>query len=206
MKLVTTPSIVIKLFPQVIWSFPKEKGKLFFTFDDGPNPETTPFILTLLNKYSAKATFFCVGQNVEKYKDLFELIISEGHSVGNHSFSHPQPLAVSHKKYTDDILKAASLIESPLFRPPYGRMRWNQYKTMRKNYQIVMWDISSNDYDKGTPPGKCLRNVKENAKDGSIILFHDAPHAFNNLSLVLPEVLEYFSRKNFSFAKIELSR
>jgi peptidoglycan/xylan/chitin deacetylase (PgdA/CDA1 family) len=202
MNIARTPFVIKKLFPEIIWSFPNERGKLFLSFDDGPHPDVTPFVIDQLKKYNAKATFFCLGKQVEKYPDIYQLIISEGHAVGNHTFSHFKPLRMSCKEYVYDILKAAELINSALFRPPYGKMTWKQYKAIKKDYKIVLWDIISYDFDKNTSAEKCIDNVIKNSQDGSIVVFHDALHAFKNLRFALPSVLEFFSTKNIEFDKV----
>ena len=209
MYFVKTPVLIRKSFPQMIWNIPSEKKKVYLTFDDGPIPEITPWVLNELKKHKAKATFFCVGENIEKHPEIFRQIISEGHSIGNHTFHHLNGWKTKNEKYFANIkacheIISKSAIYNPqsamkLFRPPYGRIRPSQYSFLNQQYSIVMWDVLSGDFDKNISKEKCLRNVLSKTRNGSIIVFHDSEKAFSRLEFVLPRVLEYFSGKGFSF-------
>lgn len=167
------PKIIQKLFPGVIWSIPNSENKVFLTFDDGPDPEGTPRILDILAEYDARATFFCLGRQVEKFPALFERIKKEGHEIGNHTFNHISGWTTSHKKYFADIEKANAIIGSKLFRPPYGRIKPSQIRALKEQYKIVMWDVLSGDYERNLTSEACLRNVVDKARIGSIIVMHD---------------------------------
>ncbi len=192
-------------YPKAIRHFPNEKGKLFLTFDDGPAPLVTPLILDILKNFNAKATFFCLGGKVEKYPEIFNRIIAEGHSVGNHTYNHINGLKYKFNNYCENIDKAGSLIDSDLFRPPYGKMSLAQYKFLAKKYKIILWDVVSYDYDEKTGADECVQNVIKHVKDGSIILFHDAVYAKDNVLKALPIVLEYFGKLKYSFEPISIS-
>jgi peptidoglycan/xylan/chitin deacetylase (PgdA/CDA1 family) len=192
-----TPVLIMKLFPELIWHF-SSRGKtldkfLYLTFDDGPTPEVTPWVLDCLKEYNAKATFFVLGRNVEKYPGIYQQILDGGHSVGNHTYSHLKGWKTGDSEYLDDIQLASHTVESGLFRPPYGRFRKTQIREIRKDYNIVMWDVLSQDYDQSVSPSKCLSNVTGNIRPGSIIVFHDSQKAKKNLYYALPQLLEKYS-------------
>jgi peptidoglycan-N-acetylglucosamine deacetylase len=178
-----------------------DKGKkcVYLTFDDGPVPEATEFVLETLSAYNAKATFFCIGSNVEKHPEIFNRIISEGHSVGNHSWSHLNGWQTSDKKYIEDAIRAKSVIPGPLFRPPYGRIKFSQSKELRKYFKIVMWDVLSYDYDNDTSPETCLNNILKYTRNGSLIVFHDSMKALPKLKYALPESLQKLTDQGYSF-------
>ena len=210
MRLITTPKILRLFYPSLIWEMPKGEKKIYLTFDDGPHPTITSQVLEILNKFNAKATFFCVGNNVKKYKETFELIKKEGHSVGNHTFNHEKGLITKTKDYVDSVIEADALIQSPLFRPPHGRIKFSQIKTLKKNLRnsetqqlkIVAWTVISYDWDKSLTPDDCYNNVIKNAGDGSIIVFHDSEKAVNNMIPALIKVLEYYTDKGYTFEKL----
>jgi peptidoglycan/xylan/chitin deacetylase (PgdA/CDA1 family) len=205
MLFVKTPILIMKLFPELIWHFSsreEEQGnQVYLTFDDGPTPEVTPWVLDCLREYDAKATFFCLGRNVERYPAIYKQILDDGHAVGNHTYSHLKGLKTSGAEYINDIRLASQNIDSNLFRPPYGRFRQSQSREIRKDYNIVMWDILSQDYDPAVSPQKCLANIEANIRHGSIIVFHDSVKARKNLYYALPQVLEKYSGK-YSFQPI----
>jgi peptidoglycan/xylan/chitin deacetylase (PgdA/CDA1 family) len=184
------PWIIKKMFPSLVFKFNDKEKTIYLTFDDGPIPETTPLILDILEKYNAKATFFCLGKNVEKHPELFDLIIQRGHTTGNHGYSHKNGWKTANAEYFEDIEKANKLIRSDLFRPPYGRIKPSQIKYLKKKYRIVMWDVLSGDFDYYTDSEKCYKNVINNVENGSVVVFHDSLKAKNNVLEVLPEVLE----------------
>jgi peptidoglycan/xylan/chitin deacetylase (PgdA/CDA1 family) len=189
MYLIRPPSILRKLFPGLIWTIPNDENRVFLTFDDGPDPEVTPWVLDMLGKYDAKATFFCLGRNVEKYPDLFERIKAEGHAVGNHSYSHPDGWRTKNSDYFEDIGRADSLIGSRLFRPPYGRITPFQIKELKKKYRIVMWDLLSGDFISKTTAQKCLQNSARAKEPGSILVLHDKARIREKLHVILPIIL-----------------
>lgn len=194
--------IGVFVFRSLTWYFPGKENELFLTFDDGPEPEVTTWILSLLKQYNAYATFFCVGNKVEKNPDLYKQIIDSGHSVGNHTYSHIKGWATASKNYISDVDKASQIIKSDLFRPPYGRIRPHQLKQLKKQFRIIMWDVLSKDYDQEISGEQCFHNVIDYAQSGSIIVFHDNLKSQNNLRYALPKVLDYYSTKGFIFNSI----
>jgi peptidoglycan/xylan/chitin deacetylase (PgdA/CDA1 family) len=209
------------MFPKRIWAFPFSEKQVYLTFDDGPIPEVTPWVLDILEKHQAKATFFCIGDNVRKHPELFRRIISEGHAVGNHTFHHINGWKTKPKDYLENTLKAEAEITNHiipthpkrsrrvvnhtlLFRPPYGRITSKQAKQLlKKGYHIVMWDVLSADFDRSISEEKCLQNVMKHVHPGSIIVFHDSLKAEKNLRYVLPKVLNIISEMNYDFIAIE---
>ena len=202
MRLITTPKILRMLYPSFLWEMPKGEKKLYITFDDGPHPTITPQVLEILKKFNAKATFFCIGNNVNKYKETFELVKKEGHAVGSHTFNHERGWKTKTKDYVNSVIEANALIQSPLFRPPHGRIKFSQIRNLKKDFQIVAWTVISYDWDKSLSPDDCYNNVIKNAEDGSIIVFHDSEKAVNNMIPALTKVLEYYTDKGFIFEKL----
>jgi peptidoglycan/xylan/chitin deacetylase (PgdA/CDA1 family) len=193
-----------RLYPERIWAFSRKKKAVYLTFDDGPIPEVTPWVLEELKKHKAKATFFCIGENVQKHPEIFQKIISEGHSVGNHTFNHLKGTKSETSKYIENTLLAEKLIDSKLFRPPYGKITSKQAKILqKKGFKIVMWEIISYDFDANTSEEECLQNVLKNIKPGSIVVFHDSLKAEKNLRYVLPKVLEFISAKRWESSSIQ---
>lgn len=199
MYLAKTPHYVQHLFPDCTWQIKTKRKSLYLTFDDGPVPESTPFLLETLRRYNAKATFFCVGQNIEKHRDLYASIVSEGHSIGSHTRNHVSGWTSSNLDYYKNVRSAASQINTKLFRPPYGRIRPSQIRFLSKYYKIIMWDVLSADFDQNISPEKCLQNVLTNADKGSIVVFHDSKKSIEKLKWVLPKVLDHFSEKSYTF-------
>ncbi len=181
---------------------PKGEKKLYLTFDDGPHPTITPQVLEILKNFNAKATFFCIGNNVNKYKSTFELIKKEGHAVGNHTFNHERGWRTKKQDYVNSVKEADTLIQSSLFRPPHGRIKSSQIKALKKEFKIVAWSVISYDWDKSLSPDDCFNNVIKNAADGSIIVFHDSEKAVNNMIPALTKVLEYYTDKGYTFEKL----
>jgi peptidoglycan-N-acetylglucosamine deacetylase len=201
-----TPKWVKKLFSGTIWEMPKTQKSLYLTFDDGPHPQITPFVLDELAKYNAKATFFCIGKNVVENPLIFKRVLNEGHAVGNHTYNHLDGWKTSKTAYLQNIMEAAKYINSNLFRPPYGRISSIQRRNLSKQgkpFKVVMWSILSGDFDVNITPEQCCNNVLKNAENGSVIVFHDSKKAYERLKFALPEVLKYFSEKGFQFEKIE---
>lgn len=187
------------VYPQAIWRKEKDINNIYLTFDDGPIPEITPWILDCLKEKKVKATFFCVGENVSKYPEIFQRILDEGHAVGNHTYNHLKGWATDDQKYFENIEKSNKLIQSNLFRPPYGRASKSQMKKLAKVYQIIMWDVLTGDYDKKISPEQCYKNCINYSRNGSIIVFHDNIKAIDNVQFALPRSIDYLLQKGFQF-------
>jgi peptidoglycan/xylan/chitin deacetylase (PgdA/CDA1 family) len=200
------PGWITGLFPDAIWQIPTGQKVLYLTFDDGPVPGVTPQVLDILRDLNIKATFFCVGENVFKYPDLFQQILDEGHSVGNHTFNHVRGLKCSDAYYYTNIEKANKLIGSNMFRPPHGLMKRSQYRYLVRKYKLIMWDVISCDYNPKLTPEHCFCNVVDFVRDGSIITFHDSEKAKMNVLGALPRVIEHLSKEGYSFQKIEFPK
>lgn len=198
------PKIIRRLFPTFIWNFPDEKDGIFLTFDDGPRPEVTPWVLDLLDKYNAKATFFCIGKNVEMFPELFEEVKRRGHAVGNHSYSHVKGWGMNTGDYVRDIDIAGDMIKSNLFRPPYAQIGPNQARMLNERYHTIMWNIISRDYNRNISGEACARNVIPYIEPGAIIVFHDSIKCAPNLFEALPKVLEAIKEKGLVCKRIEL--
>ncbi len=195
------PSIFQLLFPSLIWRIPNEENKIFLTFDDGPDPEATPRILDFLAEYNAKATFFCLGRQVEEYPAIFDRIKKEGHAVGNHTYNHLSGWTTSNKKYFEDIARADEIIGSNLFRPPYGRIRPSQIRILKEKYKIVMWDVMSGDYDQRQTQERLSARVKKLVRPGSVVVWHDKYQPDSNL-IILLRMLDYIQSLNLHFDKL----
>ncbi|MGB8194618.1 MAG: polysaccharide deacetylase family protein, partial [Chitinophagaceae bacterium] len=191
---VKTPWYLKRMYNNLLWDIPSREKVMYLTFDDGPNPTATPFVLEQLKKYNAAGTFFCIGKNVMDQPALYRQLLSEGHAVGNHTFNHMNGWKVTDKEYFKDILDAKKYIDSSLFRPPYGRITMFQAKHLRQSnlqFKVVMWDVVSGDFDTKITPDECAVNVLKNAGPGSIVVFHDSEKAFPNLQKALPATLEH---------------
>ena len=203
--LAKTPKWVKKLFAACVWELSATEKTLYLTFDDGPHPQITSFVLDELLKYNARATFFCIGKNVVDNPLIFKRILSEKHAVGNHTHNHLNGWRTSKAAYLQNIKEASSYIDSDLFRPPYGRISSTQYSALQqldKPFKIVMWSVLSGDFDADITPEQCCNNVLKNAESGCIVVFHDSEKAFERLKYALPVVLKYFSEKGYRFQKI----
>jgi peptidoglycan/xylan/chitin deacetylase (PgdA/CDA1 family) len=197
--LVKTPKLVQRSLSERVWAFPNKTNEVYLTFDDGPIPEVTPWVLDTLASFNAKATFFCIGDNIKKHPTVFKKVLKEGHTIGNHTQHHLNGRKTSTKVYLKDVEKCASLIESELFRPPYGRVSSKQVRKLKKKgYTIVMWDVLSGDFDKKISVEKCCQNVIQHIEPGSIVVFHDSLKAEKNLKYALPKVLEYITAQGWS--------
>jgi peptidoglycan/xylan/chitin deacetylase (PgdA/CDA1 family) len=195
------PRLFRALYPSAIFRMDPTEKAVYLTFDDGPIPEVTPWVLSLLEKYHIKATFFMVGDNIHKYPKEFKMVIDAGHRIGNHTFNHIKGFEYLSKNYMDNVNKANELIHSDLFRPPHGIMSISQYWQLKKHYTIIMWDLVTRDYSKKLRGPQVLQNVKHYVRNGSIITFHDSLKSWNNknLSYALPHALDYLIEKGYTF-------
>lgn len=219
---VKTNWLIKKLFSNYVWDIPNHENKVYLTFDDGPTPEITEWTLAQLKSFDAKATFFCIGDNVRKFPEIFQKVINDNHSIGNHTFNHLNGWNTEMEVYIKNVelcnqemverrrQKAESSIttikdnlQTELFRPPYGKIKPSQSKILRKQgYKIIMWDVISYDFDATISPEKCLENVLKNVQSGSIIVFHDSKKAFQNLEFVLPRTLQFLKENGFVCDKL----
>jgi peptidoglycan/xylan/chitin deacetylase (PgdA/CDA1 family) len=207
---IKTNFLIKKIFSNYIWDKPNSENKIYLTFDDGPTPEITEWVLNQLEKHQAKATFFCIGKNIEANPSIFEKTIKKGHSIGNHTFNHLNGWKTTTNVYQENINRCQEIIsenkfeitplESKIFRPPYGKIKPQQTAKLKKaGYSIIMWDVLSADFDTSITAEKCLDNVISNIKPGSIIVFHDSVKAFKNLEYALPKTLEFINKKGFTY-------
>ena len=197
------PRILKRIFPTMIWEFPRSED-VYLTFDDGPCPEVTPWVLDQLKQTGAKATFFCLGKNVEMYPEVYQRILDEGHSVGNHTYSHQKGWEMKTWRYIEDVDFADYLVHSNLLRPPYGRITPAQARMLSERYNLIMWTILSRDYSRYVSPRQCLKNVTKHVAKGSIVVFHDSKKSFRNLRYALPRVLQYLQDQGLKCSGIEL--
>ncbi|HTF29405.1 MAG TPA: polysaccharide deacetylase family protein [Flavitalea sp.] len=202
---IKTPWLLKKLYPGCVWAISTKEKIIYLTFDDGPHPVATPFVLDALSRYQAKATFFCIGKNVVQYPDIYRRIILGGHRVGNHTFNHLNGWKVTDKEYFGNISLASKHIDSKLFRPPYGKISAFQIRHLKADplsYRIIMWDVLSGDFDLKLTPEACSFNVTRYSRNGSIVVFHDSEKAFPRLQVGLLDCLKFFSEKGFRFESI----
>lgn len=199
MYLVKTPNFIQDLFPNFTWRVPTQEKVIYLTFDDGPIPKVTPWVLDQLAEYNAKGTFFCVGDNVKKHTEIFNEVIRRGHSVGNHTYNHLNGWTSDNLPYFHNIRHCARLVNSSLFRPPYGRLMPKQAQFLQRHYRIIMWDVLSGDFDLNITKEQCLQNVLNKTKPGSIIVFHDSLKAEAKLQYVLPKVLAHYHQLGYRF-------
>jgi peptidoglycan/xylan/chitin deacetylase (PgdA/CDA1 family) len=205
---IKTPWWLKKIYSSYLWSVDTKEKILYLTFDDGPHPVATPFVLDELKKYNAKATFFCIGKNVLAEHEIYKRILDEGHAVGNHTHNHFNGWKTKDDVYLADVSEAGKFIDSILFRPPYGRITFFQAKNIKSALKkpivkIIMWDVISGDFDDSLTGQQCLQNVILNAGRGSIIVFHDSQKAFPRLEFFLPAVLNFFEKKGYRFEKLK---
>ncbi|PVX45419.1 peptidoglycan/xylan/chitin deacetylase (PgdA/CDA1 family) [Flavobacterium sp. 103] len=211
---IKTNNFIKKIFSNYIWDIPNVENKIYLTFDDGPTPEITKWVLEELKKHQVKATFFCIGKNINNHAAIFLKTIEEGHSIGNHTYNHLKGWNTPTEDYLYNIALCESEIlnlqpkisnlKSKIFRPPYGKIKNSQSKKLQQlGYKIIMWDILSADFDQTITPEKCLENVLQNVESGSIIVFHDSVKAFKNLEYTLPRSLEILKQRGFTFEVIQ---
>lgn len=207
---VKTNRFIKWIFANYVWEIPNHESKVYLTFDDGPTPEITEWTLEELKRYEAKATFFCIGDNIKKHPDIFLKVINQGHAIGNHTFNHLKGWKTGNETYIENVSRCQEQITNytshivNLFRPPYGKIKPSQSRILRKmGYKIIMWDIVSFDFDHGISPEKCLENVLKNVRPGSIVVFHDSVKAAQNLKYALPKTLEFLKDKGFTCSKIK---
>jgi peptidoglycan-N-acetylglucosamine deacetylase len=200
------PLLFRKLFRSFVWSIPTKGLVLFLTFDDGPVPEVTPAVLELLKRYNAKATFFCIGENIEKHPEIFQQVITDGHGIGNHTHNHLNGWKTNTRDYIDNIEKCWAAMKLPhpypFFRPPYGKISLRQYLEVKKKYQVIMWNVLSRDWQQDLTAEDCFDRVKQKAKPGSIVVFHDSLKAKSRMLPALEKTLKYFSEKGFRFEQV----
>ncbi len=198
--LATTPKFIQALFPSLVWRKETINKEIWLTFDDGPEPEITPWILSVLKKEKITATFFLVGEQIEKFPELVGAIVKEGHTIANHSYSHKNGWLCAKEKYIADIEKCQELMpQNKLFRPPYGKITKAQIAHLKEKYKIILWDVLSWDFQQNTSPKKIQENILKNTKEGSIIVLHNNQKSYKNLHPILEETIQKLKEKGFSF-------
>ncbi|MCX2474735.1 polysaccharide deacetylase family protein [Pedobacter sp. MC2016-05] len=222
MYLIKSPLLLKWYYPSLLWNKSRTEKVIYLTFDDGPIPNVTDFVLKTLKAFNAKATFFCIGDNILKHPEVYARVINEGHAIGNHTFNHLKGWKTDNETYIENILKCQELTQTNLFRPPYGRIKKSQIRSLQfrarswefkasnhsklptenSKLQIIMWDVLSGDFDINLSPEKCFQNVIKHTENGSIVVFHDSLKAFDRLEFTLPRVLKYFSDKGFTFSTL----
>jgi peptidoglycan/xylan/chitin deacetylase (PgdA/CDA1 family) len=200
---IKTPQIIKRLFSNQVWDIPNKENKIYLTFDDGPTPEITEWVLGILKENNIKATFFCIGNNIQKHPEIFNKVINDGHGIGNHTFNHKNGWKTTTADYIENVelcQKQLLNIKSKIFRPPYGKIKPSQSKKLRKlGYKIIMWDILTADFDAKISKEKCLENATQKVTSGSIIVFHDSIKAFRNLEYALPKTIQILKQRGFVF-------
>jgi peptidoglycan/xylan/chitin deacetylase (PgdA/CDA1 family) len=222
MYLIKSPLLLKWYYPSLLWNKSRTEKVIYLTFDDGPIPNVTDFVLKTLKVFNAKATFFCIGDNIVKHPEVFERVKNDGHAIGNHTFNHLKGWKTDDETYVQNTLKCQELTQTNLFRPPYGRIKKSQVRNLESlvwssefkapnnsqlqapnsQLKIVMWDVLSGDFDINLSPEKCYQNVIKHTENGSIIVFHDSLKAFDRLSYTLPKALAYFTEKGFTFSTL----
>ena len=196
------PEILKSVIKNVVWRINPAKKVIYLTFDDGPNPGVTPQVLDILDRFEVKATFFCVGENVSRFPEVFDEVKRRGHTVGNHTFNHLKGFEYSTDDYVRNVKKASEFIDSRLFRPPHGQIKPSQIKALKDDYLIIMWDFITYDYDKRIEPEKIIAEVKKRSRNGSIVVFHDSLKAEKNVLQVLPEALRFWKENGYEVCHI----
>lgn len=193
------PKIIRALYPDAIWRMDPNEKAVYLTFDDGPIPGITPWVLDLLDKYEIKATFFMVGDNVRKHPKEFQMVVDRGHRIGNHTFNHVRGFEYLSQNYLENADMANEVLQTDLFRPPHGHMRWAQYYTLKRHYKIIMWDLVTRDYSKRLNGKQVFRIVKKYVRNGSIITFHDSVKSEENMKYALPRSIEWLKEQGYEF-------
>jgi len=202
MYLVKSPFFLRWYYPSLIWNKARSEKAIYLTFDDGPIPDVTDFVLKTLQDYDAKGTFFCIGDNIRKHPEVYDRLIAGGHRIGNHTFNHLKGWKTADKRYLENFEQCQALTGTKLFRPPYGRIKKSQARAIKAKHpemDIIMWDVLSGDFDTSLAPEKCFKNVVRHTNNGSIIVFHDSLKAFDRLQYALPRTLAYFKERGFAF-------
>ncbi|MBX9892700.1 MAG: polysaccharide deacetylase family protein [Chitinophagaceae bacterium] len=201
---VRTPALFRWIYPSLEWKGNAANKTIYLTFDDGPHPVATPFVLDLLKQYNIKATFFCIGKNVQRYPQIYQRILAEGHQTGNHTQDHRNGWKTSREDYLENIFTATQYIDASLFRPPYGRITRAQIKAVQQQfaYRIIMWDVLSGDFDTQLQPEQCWRQVKKAVRPGSIIVFHDSEKAWQRMQYALPRTIDHFLAQGYQFGLV----
>ena len=205
MYLVKSPLLLKWYYPSLVWHKTRAQRVIYLTFDDGPIPDVTDFALKTLKSFNAKATFFCIGDNIQKHPAIFDQLKADGHAIGNHTFNHLKGWKTDDETYLENFRACQQLTNTNLFRPPYGRIKKSQIASLRAEFpelQIVMWDVLSGDFDVQLAPEKCYENVIRHTRNGAIIVFHDSLKAFDRLKYTLPRALQYFSDQGYQFATL----
>ncbi|RZK18209.1 MAG: polysaccharide deacetylase family protein [Pedobacter sp.] len=217
MYLIKSPLLLKWYYPSLLWNKSRTEKVIYLTFDDGPIPNVTDFVLKTLKAFNAKATFFCIGDNIVKHPEVYANVINDGHAIGNHTFNHLKGWKTDNETYIENTLMCQQLTRTSLFRPPYGRIKKSQVRRLKAlgfnqsdsrfptsdcGLQIVMWDVLSGDFDINISPEECYQNVIKHTENGSIVVFHDSLKAFDRLEYALPRVLKYFSDKGFTFSTL----
>lgn len=204
MTWVKPPKVASVIFKDVVWQRETDSNNIYLTFDDGPTPDITEWVINQLNEYNAKATFFCVGHNIEKYPDIFRKLVENGHSIGNHTYNHLKGWKTKNEEYFNNIEKSESLYHTKLFRPPYGKIKPSQIKYLKDKYKIIMWNILSGDYNPRLSVQQCIDNVIYNLEPGSIIVFHDSEKSASKLKEILPVVLKNISQNGYLYKSLTI--
>lgn len=199
---VRLPKLFHLLYPKAVWNIRQAEKVVYLTFDDGPVPEVTPWVLDLLKQENIQATFFCVGENVQTYPEVFQQIVEAGHQTGNHTFNHLQGMKCSRDTYLANIEKADQLIGSKLFRPPHGLLKRSQYRQLKNRFRLIMWDVLSRDFDQKISPEQVCQNVLTYTRPGSVIIFHDSLKAEKNIKGALPRVIRELKNQGYQFDRI----
>lgn len=202
MYFVNAPFFLRWMYPGVTWNRSRQHKKIYLTFDDGPIPEITPWILDVLKSYNVQATFFCVGDNIVKHPEIFQRLLEEGHRIGNHTFNHLKGWDTPDEHYIANVMQCQQYTRSNLFRPPYARAKRSQIKKLRKDFELIYWDVLSGDFDLNLSPEGCYTNVVKHTRNGSILVFHDNLKAIPRVQYALPKVIAYYRRLGYTFGTL----
>lgn len=203
-----SPRLLRAFYSQFVWNVPTDEKIIYLTFDDGPIPDITEWVLQQLAQYQAKATFFCIGENIQKHPEVLAQVLEQGHSIGNHTFNHLNGWKTNDLIYNQNVEKCQAVlpVETNLFRPPYGRIKLSQAEPLLANHRIVMWDVLTGDFERYLSPAHCLEKTLEHTQAGSIVVLHDSLKAWQNMSYVLPRLLEHFAKQGFRFEALSQTK